>query len=104
MPRSGPSAPRAARTVGGIVLMAVAAGCATPPTRIREIGPETYEITRQTQRMSDRSDGLKVDAELEAAAHCSQQGRAMAVLDSRTTLPDPPAPATATVQFRCVPR
>jgi hypothetical protein len=90
--------------VAAIAALALLAGCATPVPRFRELGSDSYEITRRSESLSVRSGELKVRAELEALAYCKDRDRALAMLDSRTADPDPPEYAYATVRFRCVPR
>ena len=90
--------------VGAIVAIALLGGCATPATRFRDLGSDTYEITKRSELLSVRSGELKVRAELEAADFCGAKGRALVALDSRTADPDPPEYASAIVQFRCVVR
>ena len=92
------------RLVGLAAIAVVLAACATPPTEVTDIGSGAYQMVKRTQLLSDRSDKLKAQVEEQALAFCAKQGRALSILDSRTIDPDPPAYATATIQFRCVAR
>ena len=86
------------------MLVTAFAGCATPPTEMTDLGSGAYRLVKRTELLSDRSDKLKAQVEEQALAVCAKQGRALTILESKTTDPDPPAYATATVDFRCVAR
>ncbi len=92
------------RLFASALCFAALAGCATPPTAIQDIGSGAYRMIKRTELLSDRSDKLKAQVEEQALAFCARQGRALAIIESRTIDPDPPAYASATVDFRCVAR
>lgn len=85
-----------------LAMVAALSACATPRTQLARIGPDDYLMVKRTELLSDRSINLKAQVEEEALAYCHAQGKALSVIDSRTVDPDPPAYASATVQFRCV--
>ena len=84
--------------------LALLGACATPTPQLKQTGPDDFVLTKQTESLSDRSDKLKAQAEEDALGVCRARGKALSILDSRTIDPDPPAYASATIQFRCVPK
>ena len=83
---------------------AIVGGCASPATRLSDLGSGAYAMTKRSGLAARRSAELVSELELEALKVCSDRGLALTMLDTRAVDPDPPDYSSATVQFRCVPR
>jgi hypothetical protein len=98
--------------VAATLLIAVAiGGCSWLPipkmstlaeVQLDDLGNDTFSLTRRSGPFGGRSYVLKADAEQRALAVCAERHLALAMLDTRTDDPDPPAYSYATVTFRCV--
>ena len=87
---------------GAGLLVALLAGCATATPQPQAIGDGAFSLTVRADRLTLRSENLKLEAELQALAFCRDRGKALTTYDTRVVEAEPPDYASATLQFRCV--
>ncbi len=94
--------PRSRRLLCFALAWPVLVACTTPGPRLRQLAPNTFELSRDGADFVLQGARLKARLLDEALAFCQARGKGLALLDSTATDAEDGRYATSTVRFNCL--